>query len=201
MNTRTQIWIVLAAVVVFGILVPWYKGLDFLDPRLIVAYACLSAVFIAPAGASAFAASQRPALPTVLLLSAYGFGFSVASLASGLFLVNVLHWHGRLLLPRATLLLSALFLSAAAAVCVTAMAAFLSRYLSAQAIKTLFRLAFVIVIVALIVLDRGMPEATAVMMTTSGITRIALIAAIVLTVAAAPLMFLAVQRRQMEQSG
>ena len=190
----------LAAVAVFGVLVPWYKGIDFLDPRLIVAYACLSAVFVAPAAASAFTASRQPALPAALLLSAYGFGFSVVSLLCGLFLVNILHWHGRLLLPRRTLLVSAMFLSAAAAVCVTATAAFLSRYLSAHAIKTCFRLAFVIIIVGLILFDRGMPEAMAAMMTTSGITRIALIAAVVLTVAAAPLMFLAIQSRQGEQS-
>ena len=46
-----QALIILVVVVTFGILVPWYKGFAFLDPRIISAYACLALLFVAPASA------------------------------------------------------------------------------------------------------------------------------------------------------
>jgi hypothetical protein len=44
----------------FGIFLPWMRGIEFLDPVMLSAYACLGILFAAPAAAQAFAA-ERPA--------------------------------------------------------------------------------------------------------------------------------------------
>src|SRR5712691_3017664 len=54
-----------ALVAVFGVYLPWQKGLDFLDPVITTAYACLSVLFAAPAAAQAFAAGRAGSLKTV----------------------------------------------------------------------------------------------------------------------------------------
>ena len=38
-----------AVIVAFGIFIPWRKGYDFLDALIIVCYALLSLLFVAPA--------------------------------------------------------------------------------------------------------------------------------------------------------
>lgn len=43
-----QALIILAVVLVFGVLVPYYKGLEFLDPAVILVYACMSLLFVVP---------------------------------------------------------------------------------------------------------------------------------------------------------
>ena len=48
----------LALVAVFGILLPGWKGVDFLDPVMLSAYACMGILFAAPAAAEAFGQSR-----------------------------------------------------------------------------------------------------------------------------------------------
>src|SRR5579863_661916 len=48
-----------ALVAVFGVFLPWMKGIDFLDSVMTAAYACLSVLFAAPAAAQAFS-EERP---------------------------------------------------------------------------------------------------------------------------------------------
>lgn len=43
-----------ALVAVFGVFLPWMKGIDFLDSVMTAAYACLGVLFAAPAAAQAF---------------------------------------------------------------------------------------------------------------------------------------------------
>ena len=56
----------LALVAVFGILLPAWKGLDFLDPVMLSAYACLGILFAAPAAAEAFGQSRPVAFSEAL---------------------------------------------------------------------------------------------------------------------------------------
>ena len=44
-----QALVILFTVLAFGILVPWYKGFTFLDPRMLAAYGFLAVLFVAPA--------------------------------------------------------------------------------------------------------------------------------------------------------
>jgi hypothetical protein len=46
-----QAVVILVVVAAFGILVPLYKGIGFLDSRIVAAYACLALLFVAPASA------------------------------------------------------------------------------------------------------------------------------------------------------
>ena len=187
-----RIVLVAAAVAVFGVLVPWVKGIDFLDPRLIVGYACLSAVLAAPASADSLASNPdlAPAdrLRRAFILTAYASGFSVVTIALALTTVNFMNWHGRLLLPRTPFLIACVFLSLAAPVCVTGISAALAGRASPHGIKTILRILFLALIAALVLLDRFSPSALGAAMTTRGLTRIALIASFLLMAAGAGLL-------------
>ncbi|MGA2183439.1 MAG: hypothetical protein ABSH47_10450, partial [Bryobacteraceae bacterium] len=56
---------VLLIVALFGILVPWYKRYDFLDPVLLAAYFFLPLVLVAPMAADALAGSADSVAATV----------------------------------------------------------------------------------------------------------------------------------------
>ncbi len=188
--SRIQIIVLLGAIALFGLLLPWYKGIDFLDARIIFAYACLSAVMAAPASASAFSDPESRSLERIALIAAFGFGFAMVSLVTALLTVNLAHWHGHALLPRTTFLAACVFLSASAALAVTATSALLSRYISSRNIKAAFRFLFLLLIAALVFADRRTPQFLETAMTTSGLTRIAVETAIVLTIVAVVLLVL-----------
>jgi hypothetical protein len=84
-----QALIILFTVVAFGILVPWYKGFTFLDPRMIAAYGCLAILFVAPASAESFARTPTDASPSYILgrlgvLIAFGWGITVMLLLTAI---------------------------------------------------------------------------------------------------------------------
>src|SRR5260370_16697022 len=94
-----QAVVLLLIVVAFGILVPWYKGFAFLDPRMIVAYACLALLFVAPASAEAFATREKSASGAIALnkifkVVAYGWGMTVLILVSAFFTLNLTKCQG-----------------------------------------------------------------------------------------------------------
>jgi len=77
----------IAVVVVFGVFLPWWLGVQFLDPVTIAAYACLGVLFAAPAAAQAFAGprpqSLREALARIVIATLYGELMAVAILLAG----------------------------------------------------------------------------------------------------------------------
>jgi hypothetical protein len=86
-NMARQILTYSLLILVFGVAVPYWKGLGFLDPALLGAYACLGMVFAGPAAAQAFEnkpASLAQGFRSVGLAVAFGEGISVAMLACGL---------------------------------------------------------------------------------------------------------------------
>src|SRR5260370_3748825 len=96
-----QIVLILAVIGAFGVLVPFYKRLDFLDPRLIAAYACLSAVIAVSSVADAFTDSETGgALGRMIRVWLYSWGLAALLLAIALVTVNVPNWHGRLVFAR-----------------------------------------------------------------------------------------------------
>lgn len=77
----------IAVVVVFGILLPYWLGLQFLDPVTIAAYSCLGVMFAAPAAAQAFA-EKRPqtmseAVRSILMSTLYGEAMAIVILTAG----------------------------------------------------------------------------------------------------------------------
>src|SRR5260370_9539801 len=130
--------VLLLIVVAFGILVPWYKGFTFLDPRMIVAYACLALLFVAPASAEAFAAREKSAsasgaiaLNKIFKVVAYGWGMTVLILVSAFVTINLTKWQGAILTPPLQVGAAALFFSLSASLALAAFCAVLARYLSA----------------------------------------------------------------------
>jgi hypothetical protein len=70
---------------VFGVYLPWTKGIEFLDPVITAAYACLGVLFAAPAAAQSFAEDRphswvffTPDLGTLAAAAAMGLTGSVA---------------------------------------------------------------------------------------------------------------------------
>src|SRR5258708_15836029 len=99
MSSR-QIVLVLAVIGAFGVLVPLYKKLDFLDPRLIVAYACLSAVIAASSVADALSGPETgTTLGRMIRVWLYSWGLAALLLVVALVTVNAGSWHRRVLLP------------------------------------------------------------------------------------------------------
>src|SRR6185295_18338909 len=90
-----------ALIVVFGVLLPHRKGIDFLDPVMISAYACMGVIFAAPAAATAFAKSRpqsmREAFARAGKAAGYGEGLALIMLIAGVITVNL--GRGRVRLP------------------------------------------------------------------------------------------------------
>lgn len=192
-----QAILLLGFAALFGIFLPWYRGLDFLDPVMIIAYACLSLLFVAPASAEAFASdreapSKRGAFRTSVMVLAFGWGLAFLVLAAAIVTVNLTHWHGYLLAPSARLLASALLLSLTASIVVIGSCALLSRRFSAASVKGFIRLAYLIVLALLAFGSRFLPEhlrtSIAERMTSSGLTHFAFTASAVLAGIGVPLL-------------
>jgi hypothetical protein len=193
--------LVLAVLLTFGILLPWYKGFDFLDPVMIMAYCCLGLLFVAPASAEAFATTHQFSGPADVLrrmgaVLAYGWGVTIVILGAGIATVNFTHWHGSILSPSATLLAAAVVFSFTACVAVIGVCALLSRKLTAASVKGIIRAVFLVVLALLAFGKRflGQQSQNAIdsRMTTEGITHFAFLASAILACGGAGLVAAAV---------
>jgi hypothetical protein len=85
------LWIHIAIVAVFGVALPWMRGIDFLDPVMLAAYACLGILFAAPAAAQACAAeppiSFKAAISLIAVAVAYGETMAGTTLSAALLTV------------------------------------------------------------------------------------------------------------------
>ena len=158
-----QALIVLITVLAFGILVPWYKGFTFLDPRMLAAYGCIAILFVAPATAEAFAGlpADLAASSTLLRLSVligFGWGLNVLVFITAIATLNIAYGRGSLIAPQTELLASIVICSLAACALVGILSALLARTLSAGAVKAILRLAFLLILLAFVFSSR-MPDA------------------------------------------
>jgi hypothetical protein len=106
---RSTIVSFLVAVFGFGILVPWWKGLDFLDASILLASTAVSLVFVAPMVASSF--EPQHAGRQVLRAAAFAWVIALLILVNGIATVNIRHWLGQLVLPPAGILFGSLLLN------------------------------------------------------------------------------------------
>jgi len=155
---------VLAIVAVFGVLLPWFKRYDFLDPVLLAAYFCLPLVLVAPMAADALAGSAETGFGTVrsvLLVALYGWGLGIVVIGAGLATVNAVAWHGHLLTPGYPYLGAGALSSAMSALAAVIVTGALAHRFSAKVAKTALRLAFLAALVAIVLLVRtASPETT-----------------------------------------
>jgi hypothetical protein len=148
-----QALVILFTVLAFGILVPWYKGSNFLDPRMIAAYGCLAVLFVAPASAESFSrerdlVSQGAILARLMALIGFGWGITVLVLLTALATLNLSYWHGSLIAPSGQLFAAVLLCSLAACAAVGTLSAVLARNFSAGMVKTILRFSFLAVLLA-----------------------------------------------------
>lgn len=172
---RSSVFAFLVAVFGFGILVPWWKGLDFLDATILLASTAVSLVFVAPMIASSFKREHVGGQ----ILRVVGFAWLVALLilVNGIATVNVRHWLGQLLLPPAGIVIGGLLLNLAGGFflgLVTAEAG-LRTGKPASGVRNI-RIGFFLMLAVLVFLSRYAPPALRSrfdeMMTTEGLLRI-----------------------------
>jgi hypothetical protein len=150
-----------ALIVVFGVLLPYTKGLEFLDPVLSSAYACLGVLFAAPASAQAFAGdrpgSMKQILARILVSVVYGESLAIAMLVIGIVTVNVTH-PGRLRLPLLDVLAAASALGLCASLALAAVAAWITLRFSPEAARRGMRVIFLLLLMAFFLWSRWLPD-------------------------------------------
>src|SRR5260370_14902355 len=168
---------------------------------MIVAYACLALLFVAPASAEAFAtreksASGASALNQIFKVVAYGWGMTLLILVSAFVTINLTKWQGAILTPPLEVCAAALLFSLTTSIAIAAFSAVLARYLSAGAVKMVLRLGFLLVLLAFASSSR-MPDQCQIFLsdhtTRRAITRLAWEGAAVCAVIAGLLMIVALR--------
>ena len=83
----------LALIAIFGVLLPLRKGISFLDPVMISAYACLGMLFAAPAAAVAFSKGRPQTMQEAFWRTAkavgYGEGLALVIFVAGVATVSI----------------------------------------------------------------------------------------------------------------
>ena len=157
-----QALVILAVVIAFGILVPLYKGIGFLDSRIIAAYGCLALLFVAPASAELAevkTASASAVLARIGIIVAWGWGITVLILGTAIVTLNLMSRRvGGFAAPPAGFIFAVLAFSLSAAVAIAMLGAVLARRFSARQVKNLLRTAFLVILLALAFGSRVLPE-------------------------------------------
>lgn len=135
-----------AVIVLFGVLVPLRKGLDFLDPLILCGCLMLSLVMVGPAAASAFSGTPpvqgRAALRRLAIVAVYAWAIGVAVLVAGLITVNLRSPYRKAFIPETWFLITAMLFSAAATVLIGVLSALVARRYTASTARNALRLAF-----------------------------------------------------------
>lgn len=141
----------LLLVAVFGILIPYWKGIDFFDPAIISAYACIGALFSAPAAAQAFSVSRPQSMREAYLRAGkailYGEGLAVVFLVVGTATVDLSHG-GRLILPALDVLAETGLLGLAGTIAVAGLAAWATLRFSREVARLMMRVMFLGLLIA-----------------------------------------------------
>ena len=169
-----------ALVAVFGVFLPWMKGIDFLDSVMTAAYACLGVLFAAPAAAQAFS-DERPgsiagALACVAIAVAYGEFLALVILLAGFMTVYLSH-PSFMIPPDLTTLTRASALGLAAATALASVAGWVTLRFSAAAARLALRAIFLALLVLFFYRYRWLPDVagTAAIVAT-GVAAIAIVA-------------------------
>jgi hypothetical protein len=176
-----QALVLLVVVVSFGIVVPWYQGVAFLQPWVVGCYGCMSLLFVAPAAAGLWAAIPDNLSPLALLgrlaaLAGYAWGVAVLTLAAAVVTLDLIsgRWP---LAPTRILLAAVLVFSLAASLATAALSALLARCFSAGAATTILRGLFLGALLVFVMAPRVFPESWLIVIgdytTRSAVTRVA----------------------------
>jgi hypothetical protein len=147
--------------IVFGIVLPWWKGIDFLDPVMIGAYCCLGGLFAVPASIRIFE-NERPPNPRSALVqtvkaAAFGEVLALSLVALGIVTVN-LSRPGRLRLPELDSLAAMAVFGLIMALAFATSAGWLALRFSGKVARTGARAVFLLLAVAFYYDSRRLPE-------------------------------------------
>ena len=138
-------------VAIFGVGIPYWKGLDFLDPAITAAYACVGCLFAAPAAAQAFGVSRpqsmKEASSRVGRAILYGEGMAATFLVVGTATVSLTHGP-RWMLPELDVLVEASILGLAGTLAVSALAGWATLRFSPMSARLLMRGIFLALLIA-----------------------------------------------------
>lgn len=142
-----------------GYLFPSALGLTFLDPQILLAYACSAPFFVSSVAVEAFASKDDDVPPKTALagklIAVTAFGWASAVLALTLGLVAVRVRVGAVVLPDAQFLTGILALGLSLALFTSVAAALLCLYMHPpQGAKVVLRRAFFIALVTVVLLAR-----------------------------------------------
>lgn len=151
----------LLLVAIFGVLIPWWKGIDFFDPVITAAYACMGVLFAAPAAAQAFSASRPQSMKEAYLRAGkavmYGEGLAIAFLVVGAATVSLTRGPS-LRLPQLDVLGAAAVLGLAASVAFASLAGWATLRFSAAMARMAMRIIFVSLLIAFVYYGRRLPD-------------------------------------------
>ena len=150
----------LALIAIFGVLIPFSKGLAFLDPTMISAYACIGLLFAPPAAGRAFAMSRPQSMGEaarrVVKAVGYGEGMALAMLIAGVATVSVVR--RRLLLPELDVLAEAALLGLAGCAALALLAGWMTLRFSARAARFGLRAVFLLLLLLFALQGQRLPE-------------------------------------------
>ncbi len=158
-----QALVLLIVVLTFGVLVPWYQGVAFLQPWIIATYGCMSLLFVAPAAASFWSANPEP-LPArtltgrLALLAGYGWAVALLTLVAAVVTLNLIAKRGWFLPPSQGLFAAVLVFSLSASCATAVLGALLARRFSAITAKSILRALFLIALMLIAFGPRFFPE-------------------------------------------
>jgi len=156
----SNIAIYIGVILAFGVALPLAKGLGFLDPLLLSAYACLGIVFAGPAAAKAFEnhpASAIQAIGWVLKAVLFGEAVALAMLACG---IGTVYLRNRAVFfpPDLESLAYAALLGLAASLALASLSAWTVLQFSAGAARMLMRVVFLALLALFYLRGRWLPQ-------------------------------------------
>jgi hypothetical protein len=150
----------LVLIAIFGVFLPLRKGLGFLEPIMITAYACLGVVFAAPAAAKAFSVSRPQTMRETGIRAAkavgYGEGLALVMLIAGVISVSVAN--GRAMFPELDVLAEGLALGLAASTALALFSGWMTLYFSAAWARVGMRLVFMGLLILFVLQGSRLPE-------------------------------------------
>ncbi len=152
---RSNVLSLIVTVAAFGVLVPWWKGLEYLDPLLFIASILVSLVFVTPMITEGF--SPKNIFGQASRAVIYAWTLALLVLIHGLVTVNVTHWFGHILLPPASIVFGSLLLNFAGASFLAALALWISLGSGTAVAKRTVRIAFFAVLACYFYLFRFAP--------------------------------------------
>lgn len=156
----------LPLIALFGVFLPWRRGIEFLDPVLMTAYGCLGILFAAPAAAQAFAAEWRErsmaeAMARIAVAVLYGECVAALFVSAGLATVYLTHRQSALFGVDWTTLATAMVLGLMAAFALAATAGWISLQFSAGVARGALRTIFLLLLFLFFFRSQWLPDVAA----------------------------------------